>query len=384
MDALMQNRVAISVTLAGFARRAAEDQLLPKLLTVLGTAISPEIKKRIAAELAIGVVACVRIPDKTVLKDEWELEGEALRQMIAMLVLSESADSRQVLESAQYSSNPDEARVQALLSVIRLVGIKDDTLITRLNTRDFGKEWNGFATEFVDGAIAGFKRAQRAAMIESVAGKLESLSPRGQALVEEFVKRCADAPVKPQPSPSDLLAPNSRAQNLYNGVRKKAEELRDQIKPMMGLPPMDLPEFQKIEQGMQIEWLRTCIPYAANLMFLAQIRKDIAFAKTNEFAVMYGQSVLLMASLEKEQAAHMGFIEKFDQKRAEASAQKDFGEMEDVFLFYIDNFKKVPFPDTKLLDLLMAKIWVPENLRSQLSWKLREFNAKAQAEFATI
>ena len=119
-------------------------------------------------------------------------------------------------------------------------------------------------------------------------------------------------------------------------------------------------------------------------MFLAQIRKDIAFAKTNEFAVMYGQSVLLMASLEKEQAAHMGFIEKFDQKRAEASAQKDFGEMEDVFLFYIDNFKKVPFPDTKLLDLLMAKIWVPENLRSQLSWKLREFNAKAQAEFATI
>jgi hypothetical protein len=139
-------------------------------------------------------------------------------------------------------------------------------------------------------------------MIESVAGKLESLSPRGQNLVEEFVKRCADAPVKPQPSPSDLLAPNGRAQNLYNGVRKKAEELRDQIKPMMGLPPMDLPQFQKIEQGMQIEWLRTCIPYAANLMFLAQIRKDISFAKTNEFAVMYGQSVLLMATLEKEQA----------------------------------------------------------------------------------
>lgn len=380
----MQNRVAILVTLAGFARRAAEDQLLPKLLTVLGTAISPEIKGRIAAELAIGVVACVRIPDQTVLKDVWELEGEALRQMIAMLVLSESADSRQVLESAQYSSNPDEARVQVLLSVIRLVGIKDDTLITRLNTRDFGKEWNGFATEFVDGAITGFKRAQRAAMIESVAGKLESLSPRGQALVEEFVKRWADAPVKPQRNPSDLLASNSRAQNLYNGVRKKAEELRDQIKPMMGLPPMDLPQFQKIEQGMQIEWLRTCIPYAANLMSLAQIRKDIAFAKTNEFAVMYGQSVLLMASLEKEQAAHMGFMEKFDQKRAEAAAQKDFGEMEDVFLFYIDNFKKVPFPDTKLLDLLMAKIGVPENLRSQLSWKLREFNAKTQAEFATI
>lgn len=384
MDTLMQNRVAISVGLAGLAQRAAENELLPKLLTVRGTAISPEVTKKIATELAIGVVACVRIPDKRVLNDVWGLEGEALRQMVAMLVFSENADPRQVLENAQYSSNSDEARVQVLLSVIRLVGIKNDTLITRLNTQAFGKEWNGFATEFVDGAITGFKRVQRAAMIESVAGKLESLSPRGQVLVEELVKRCAEAPAKPQPNPADLLAPNSRAQNLYNGVRKKAEELRDQFKPMMGLPSMVLPQFQKLEQGMQIEWLRTCIPYTANLMFLAQIRKDISFAKTNEFAVMYGQSVLFMASLEKEQAAHMGFMDKFDQKKAEASAQKDFGEMEDAFLFYIDNFKKVPFPDTKLLDLLMAKIGVGENLRSQLSWKLREFNAKAQEEFARL
>ncbi len=378
MDTLMQNRVAIPVTLAGFVQRAAENELLPKLLTVLGTAISPEVTKKIATELAIGVVACARIPDKHVLNDVWGLEGEVLRQMVAMLVFSESADPRQVLENSKYSSNPDEARVQVLLSVIRLVGIKDDTLITRLNTQAFGKEWNGFATEFVDGAITGLRRAQRAAMIESVAGKLESLSPRGQALVEELVKRCADMPAKPQPNPADLLAPNSRAQNLYKGVRKKAEELRDQLIPMMGLPPMELPQFQKIEQGMQIEWLRTCIPYTANLMFLAQIRKDISFAKTNEFAVMYGQSVLLMASLEKEIAAHIGFMDKFDQKKAEASAQKDFGEMEDAFLFYIDNFKKVPFPDARLLDLLMAKIGVPENLRSQLPWKLREFNEKTQ------
>ena len=91
-----------------------------------------------------------------------------------------------------------------------------------------------------------------------------------------------------------------------------------------------------------------------------------------------------MASLEKEQAAHMGFMDKFEQKKAEASAQKDFGEMEDAFLFYIDNFKKMPFPDTKFIDLLMAKIGIPEKLRSQVSWKLREFNNKAQAEFARL
>lgn len=193
MDTLMQNRVALSITLAGFAQRAAENELLPKILSVVGKSISSEVKKKITTELAVGVIACVRIPDKTRLNDVWGLEGEALRQMVAMLVFSESSDSRQVLENARYSSNPDEARVQVLLAIVRLVGSKDDTLITRINTQAFGKEWNGFATEFIDGTITGFKRSPRPAMIESVAGKLAALSPRGQALIEEFINRCAAA-----------------------------------------------------------------------------------------------------------------------------------------------------------------------------------------------
>lgn len=384
LDTLMQNQVALSTTLAGYAQRAAETELLPKILSVIGTSISTEVKKRIATELAIGVVACARMPDKARMQDVWGLEDEALRQMVAMLVFSESTDSRQVLENVRYSSNPDEARVQTLLAIVRLVGSKDDTLITRLNTQAFGKEWNGFAAEFIDGSITGFNRSPRSAVIEAVAGKLAALSPCGQALVEELISRCAGEPAKPQPDPADLLASNSRAQILYNGARKKAEELRDLLRPMMGLPPMDLQQFQEIEQEMQIEWLHACIPYTANLLFISQIKKNIAFAKTSEFAVIYGQSVLHMASLQKEQAARMGFMEKFDQKKAGASAKKDFGEMEDAFLFYIDNFKKVPFPDSRFINLLMAKIGVPENLRSQVSLKLREFNNRAQTEFARL
>lgn len=383
MDTLMQNRAALPVNLAGFVQRAVANELLPKVLSALGTSITPSLQKQITTELAIGVVSCVRIPDKLVLNDVWGLEGEALRQMVAMLVFSESADSRQVLENARYSSNPDEARVQVLLSIIRLLGIKDDTLITRINTQAFGKEWNGFATEFVDGAITGFKRAQRSAAIESIAGKLESLSPRGQALIEEFIKRCINAPAKPRPNASNLLAPNSRAQILYTSARKKAEELRNHISPMMGLPSLDT-GFQKMNERIQIHWLSICIPYAVILLFLSQIKKDAYFAKSNEFAVIYGQSVLLMASLQKEQADQFGSLGKFDHKRAETTAQKELGEMEEAMLFYIDFFKKVPFPDQKLLDLFMAKIGVPDNLKSQFSWRLREFNTKALAEFATL
>lgn len=384
LDTLMQNRVALSTILAGYVQRAAETELLPKILSVSGTTASTEMKKKIATELAIGVVACVRMPDKARLQDVWGLEGEALRQMVAMLVFAESADSRQVLEKAGYSSNPDEARVQTLLAIGRLVGSKDDTLITRLNTQAFAREWNRFVSELIDGSITGFNRSSRAVMIESVAAKLAALSPRGRAVVEEFIRRCAAAPAKLQPHPGDLLASNSRAQILYNGARKKAEELRDLLRPMMGLPPMDLPQFQEMDKAMQIEWLCACIPYTANLLFMSQIKKNISFAKTNEFAVIYGQSVLYMASLRKEQAAHMGFTDKFDLKKAEASAQKDFGEMEDAFLFYIDNFKKVSFADSRFIDLLMAKIGVPESLRSQVSWKLREFNNSAQTEFARL
>lgn len=384
MDTLMQNRVALSTTLAGFAQRAAENELLPKILSVVGTSISPEVKKKITTELAIGVIACVRMPDRARLQDVWGLEGEALRQMIAMLVFAESADSRQVLENAKYSSNPDEARVQTLLAIVRLVGSKDDTLITRLNTQAFGKEWNGFATEFIDGAITGFKRSARPAMIEAVAGKLAALSPRGQALVEEFISSCAAVPAKPQPDSADLLAPNSRSQTLYNNAQKKAEELRNQITSMMGLPPLDVPELQKMNEALQMHWLSICIPYVAILLFLSQLKKNAYFAKSDEFAIIYGQSVFVMALLQKEQAGHMGFLDKFDQKKAEATAQQELGEMEEAMLFYIDFFKKVPFPDTKLLDLFMAKVGVADNLRPQFSVKLREFNQQALAEFARL
>jgi hypothetical protein len=384
MDTLMQNRVALPVMLAGFARRAADNDLLPKLLPALGPSISLATKNQIVTELAIGVVSCVRIPGGPALTDVWGLDGEALRQIIAALVFSESADSRQVLESARYSSNPDEARVQVLLSIVRLIASNDDTLITRINTQTFGKIWNGFATEFIDGAVTGFRRSQRSAVIESVAGKLESLSPRGKALIEEFVKRCIDTPVKAKPDPSRLLAPNSRAQLLYNSSRKKAEELRSQITPMMGLPSIDIPGLQKLNEGMQSHWMSICIPYVANLLFLSQIKKDAYFPKSDEFTVIYGQSVLLMASLKKEQAVLMGVSEEFDPKKAQATAQQEMVEMEEAMLFYIDFFKKVPFPDQKMLEFLMIKVGVPENLRSQFSVKLREFNANALADFANL
>lgn len=384
MDTLMQNRVAISVSLAGFASRSAEDQLLPMLLPGLGIKIPSKTKRKIVTELAIGIVACLRIPAKTVLNDVWGLEGEALRQMMAMLVLSEGGDSRHVLENTQYSSNPDEARAQVLLAVIRLAGIKDDNIITRLNTREFSKEWNGFASTFVDGAITGFHRAPRTAAIKSVAGKLGRLTPRSLTLVEELIKRCANTTTQPEQISSDLLTPGCRAQNLFDGVRKKAESLRDQIKPMMGLPPMDLPQLQKFDHTMQIEWLRDCIPYCANLLFLAQIRKNIEFAKTDEFKVMYGQSLLLMASLEKEVAMHMEVSYEFDQNIAVTNAQNDFSAMETAVLFYIDNFKKEPHPDKMFIDLLMRKIGVPKELSSQVTEKLREFNSKAQTELGAI
>ena len=120
------------------------------------------------------------------------------------------------------------------------------------------------------------------------------------------------------------------------------------------------------------------------MLFISQLKKDAYFDKSVEFAVIYGQLILLMASLQKEQAVHMGFLDKFDQKRAEETSQQELEEMEEAMLFYIDFFKKIPFPDTKILDLLMGKIGVADNFKPQFSVKLREFNQQALAEFSRL
>lgn len=220
MDPLTQDRVALSVTLAGFICRAAEDQLLPIIVPALATSMSPSLRKCLVTELAIGLISCLSMPDEFTLNDIWGLESDALRQITAMLVFSENDDPRQVLETAKYSSNPDEARVQVLLSIVRLAGAKNDNLMAKINTPAFGKEWTGFVTEFVDGAITGLKRAQRLAVIESVADKLESLSPRSQTLIEEFIKRVSDIPKKEARRP---IASPDRDKNQPVAVEKSSE-----------------------------------------------------------------------------------------------------------------------------------------------------------------
>ena len=281
MDALMQNRVALSITLAGFAQRAGENELLPKLLPVLGTSISPELKKKITTELAFGVVACVRMPDRLILSDVWGLEGEALRQMVAMLVFSENADSRQVLENARYSSNPDEARVQVLLAIVRLVGSKDDTLIARINTEAFGKEWNGFATEFVDGSITGLKRAPRSAVIESMAGKLGLLSPRGQALIEEFLKKCAEAPAKSKAVPASQIF-----MDWFNEIEKRARNRKLVIRQSDSLGKYFAAE--------------TLAPVAYGLVCIRKLEGNSDFLRSVEHQELFTQGVRLLMNLYDE------------------------------------------------------------------------------------
>ena len=189
MDSRTQNRIALAVNLAGFAQWASENHLLPKLLPVLGISLTPDLKKKVTAELAIAAIAASSIPSEEALNDVWGLENEFLRQIIVMLIFAENSDSRHVLENAKYSSNPNEARVQVLLSIIRLIDSRDDTLIERLDTAGFGKEWDGFVTEFINGAVTGLMRMQRSAMIDSIARKLEALTPRSNTIVEEFIKR---------------------------------------------------------------------------------------------------------------------------------------------------------------------------------------------------
>lgn len=379
----MQNQIALSVSLAGFAQKSAENELLPKLIPGLGISLAPELKQKIATELAIGLISCAHIPDKAALNDVWGLEGESLRQMVAILVFSESSDSRHTLENAGYSSNPNEARLQILLSIVRLTGSKDDNLITRLNTQEFGALWNRFANEFIVGAVEGFRRSQRAAMIESISSKLESLSARGEVIIEEMIGRFSNVQTKRQEVAENVDTPNNRAKALFSRSLMKAQQLCNQLTSMMGLPPLDLPEFQNINDGMLIQWQMYCIAYTANLLFIVQLTKDSHFYQSKEFPFIYMLSLMHMTSLQKDLDAHCGHPELFDKNKALGSAKQLFNEIAHACIFYKES-RKNPYAENKLIELFMSKIGVPDNLRDAFAARLREFNAKTLNEFEKL
>lgn len=198
LDPRIQNRIAIAVSLAEMGRRQVENELLPVVLSSLPSSIPPLKKKLVTTELLVGLVSCLRLPPPDELSAMWDIEGEGLRQMVGMLILAESDDTRQVLANTSYSANPDEARIQTLLAVARLIQSNDDNLVNQLNTQELVGIWDGFVADYISGAMAGYQRVPHPAVVERIARTLADLTPRGKTLVDELITRSTSSSGNPK------------------------------------------------------------------------------------------------------------------------------------------------------------------------------------------
>lgn len=381
---MTQKRVVLVVSVAGFAQRSVEDSLLPILESDSGIQIPQDLKKKIVAELALAFISSARISASPNLDNFWGMEPEMLREILVIMILSENGDERQVLENLKYSSNHDEARVQVLLFVENLIDVDSGSLIERLNSSTFGFVWNGLVTDFIDGSLTAMNRNPLNYVLEAAFDRLEALAPRSKSIVEGFIQTSQSMKQKPSVGDfSHLLDPNCRTQILFNKSKIKAVRLRDHLNKLQLRP--EVPGFESLLELADSSLLQYCMAYTFCLVFLAEIKKNYKFAQTDEFTVLYDQTVLFIAEMGEEATAKLRGADKVDKKFIAERAKKDMAEAEKALLAYVEaTNNKEASPDLKLLDYIISKLMVPESLRKGVEDQLRLFNTLTIAEFGKV
>lgn len=193
-----QRFILIAVNGSGFLCRAVEDNLLPSLEAVLGRPVTASARPKVVKEYAIAILACCDAqldqPSSRFLGQKPEL----LRETMAMLVLSEHDDKRNILEQARYSRNPDEAKIQANLSVLSFLECRDSSLIEKLRGMDFTDRWYEIIGSFMPGFITGAQRMPHTTFVESGMRSVKRLKPRSQSILDELVERMAAGDAVPK------------------------------------------------------------------------------------------------------------------------------------------------------------------------------------------
>jgi hypothetical protein len=183
--------ILIAVSGSGFLCRAVEDNLLPPLEAILGRSLAASARPKVVNEYAIAVLACCDAQLDQASSSYLVRKPELLRETMAMLVLAEHDDKRNILEQARYSRNPDEAKIQANLSVLKLLECHDSSLVERLRGSEFAARWYEMVGSFMPGFITGAQRIPHMTIVESGMQSVKRLKPRSQSILSELIDRLA-------------------------------------------------------------------------------------------------------------------------------------------------------------------------------------------------
>lgn len=197
----------------------------------------------------------------------------------------------------------------------------------------------------------------------------------------------APEPAAP-PNLTALFAPIGHTQRIYEAIRLGGWQLCNRVRTMVDGAANEAP--------MAGHMLSASVAYSAVIMFLTQLAKNPAWAKSHEFTVVYGQTVLLMQVVLSDRQVEWRRYERLnmdglqkagahgDSERWASIAKADFGDMEGAFLFYVDNYGKSRVPDQQMLDVFMKKAAVPDHRKPDVASALRLFMASSRTEFANL
>lgn len=336
-----------------------------------------------ATELALAVVASAQIYDSDALRRMWGLDRDVLRQMLGLLILSEANDQRQTLDSTGYSSNPDEARVQALVAVAKVLEPGDSALAMRMNSAEFEKAWGLFSSEMVNGLLTGLARVDAGRLMAATADRIAELTPRSRTILDEFIARMEKmGDVSPAAvsgsAPADVLA---KARSLQVATEQHADRLCDMLLPKMDLSALGA----DFEAGLKSLYLEGAIAYVAQLMMGAKIAKDPRFTEKDEFKAFYGLVFEKIKKLIIEDFQRIsGRAEpQFDAKAAEA-AKKLIREAEDAFIYWTTHSKSDPNAEVKMVVFLFESANIEKERLSELLPKIQQFNREAMAALMKV
>jgi len=153
---------------------------------------------------------------------------ESVRELVGTLAVTEleaqcGGTAERSLDDSNYSSDPDEAGMQFVLSVMRAMGMRKADLALKISALGFADMWMDVVSGFWDGTANGLSRTGSNAAIFRVARDISSrLSPAGKALVKNIVTQLMRAEAPPAPSrkaTADAAGPHFLAYAEENGLK---------------------------------------------------------------------------------------------------------------------------------------------------------------------
>ena len=167
---------------------------------------------------------------------------------------------------------------------------------------------------------------------------------------------------------------------IYTKAVTRARKLHRQLPILFDFPPLQAPELKQMNQLMISSWMQYCLAYTGSLALMAEWKRDEAFPRKAEYRVVWQMILEEMIKSEANTAKQHGMLQSYDPERSRQWATRDMNEAELAMRKFVDRLAaKLPDPDAPVVDYLMDKMNVPDQLRQTLGSELRTFTKETLA-----